>query len=46
VGSSTAACCIALADWTGGFCAYLNLAEGASGTATIESKTNVFAAVR
>jgi 1,4-dihydroxy-2-naphthoyl-CoA hydrolase len=37
---------IALADGTGGFCAYLNLPEGASGTATIESKTNVFAAVR
>ena len=37
---------IALADGTGGFCAYPNLPEGASGTATIESKTNVFAAVR
>jgi uncharacterized protein (TIGR00369 family) len=35
-----------LADSTGGFCAYLNLPEGASGTATIESKTNFFAPVR
>jgi len=35
-----------LADSTGGFCAYLNLPEGAVGTATIESKTNFFAAVR
>lgn len=35
-----------LADSTGGFCAFLNLPEGAAGTATIESKTNFFAAVR
>jgi 1,4-dihydroxy-2-naphthoyl-CoA hydrolase len=35
-----------LADSAGGFCAYLNLPEGASGTATIESKTNFFAPVR
>ena len=35
-----------LADNVGGFCAFLNLPEGASGTATIESKTNFFAAVR
>ena len=35
-----------LADSTGGFCAYLNLPAGAAGTATIESKTNFFAAVR
>ena len=35
-----------LADSTGGFCAYLNLPEGAAGTATIESKTNFFAPVR
>ena len=35
-----------LADSTGGFCAFLNLPEGATGTATIESKTNFFAAVR
>ena len=35
-----------LADNVGGFCAYLNLPEGAAGTATIESKTNFFAAVR
>ena len=35
-----------LADNTGGFCAYLNLPEGAAGTATIESKTNFFGPVR
>lgn len=35
-----------LADSTGGFCAFLNLPEGAAGTATIESKTNFFSAVR
>ena len=29
-----------LADECGGICAFLNLPEGASGTATIESKTN------
>ena len=32
-----------LADSTGGFCAFVNLPEGATGTATIESKTNFFA---
>ena len=37
---------MALADNAGGFCAFLNLPEGASGTATIESKTNFFAALR
>jgi uncharacterized protein (TIGR00369 family) len=35
-----------LADNVGGFCAFLNLPDGAGGTATIESKTNFFAAVR
>jgi len=35
-----------LADTTGAFCAFLNLPEGANGTATIESKTNFFRAVR
>jgi uncharacterized protein (TIGR00369 family) len=35
-----------LADSIGGFCAFLNLPEGAAGTATIESKTNFFAPVR
>ena len=35
-----------LADNVGGFCAFLNLPEHAAGTATIESKTNFFAAVR
>ena len=36
---------MALADSMGGMCAFLNLPEGA-GTATIESKTNFFRAVR
>lgn len=36
---------MALADGTGGWCAFLNLPEGA-GTATIESKTNLVRAVR
>jgi uncharacterized protein (TIGR00369 family) len=31
---------MALADGCGGVCAFLNLPEGAIGTATIESKTN------
>ena len=35
-----------LADSVGGLCAYLNLPEGATGTATVESKTNFFRAVR
>jgi uncharacterized protein (TIGR00369 family) len=35
-----------LADGLGGMCAYLNLPAGATGTATIESKTNFFRAVR
>jgi uncharacterized protein (TIGR00369 family) len=35
-----------LADNVGGFCAFLNLPQGSAGTATIESKTNFFAAVR
>lgn len=35
-----------LADAAGGLCAYLNLPEGASGTTTIESKTNFLRAVR
>ena len=37
---------MAVADSVGGLCAYLNLPRGASGTATIESKTNFFRAVR
>jgi uncharacterized protein (TIGR00369 family) len=37
---------MALADSAGGFCAFLNLPDGATGTATIESKTNFFRAVR
>jgi 1,4-dihydroxy-2-naphthoyl-CoA hydrolase len=34
------------ADTLGGICAFLNLPDGASGTATIESKTNFLRAVR
>jgi 1,4-dihydroxy-2-naphthoyl-CoA hydrolase len=37
---------MALADSAGGMCAFLNLPEGASGTSTIESKTNFVGAVR
>lgn len=37
---------MALADSAGGACALLNLPEDASGTATIESKTNFVGAVR
>jgi len=35
-----------LADTIGAYCAYLNLPDGSTATATIESKTNFFAAVR
>jgi uncharacterized protein (TIGR00369 family) len=35
-----------LADAAGGLLAFLNLPDGAAGTATIESKTNFFRAVR
>ena len=34
------------ADTAGAYCPFLILPEGAAGTATIESKTNFFAAVR
>ena len=37
---------MALADTCGGACAFLNLPDGASGTATIESKTNFLRGVR
>ena len=37
---------MALADSAGAYCAFLNLPDGATGTATIESKTNFFRAVR
>ena len=37
---------MALADSCGGVCAFLNLPEGAAGTATIESKTNFLRGVR
>jgi uncharacterized protein (TIGR00369 family) len=37
---------MALADSTGGACAFLNLPDGAAGTSTIESKTNFLGAVR
>jgi uncharacterized protein (TIGR00369 family) len=36
---------MALADTTGAVCAFLNLPEGAT-TATVESKTNLLAAIR
>jgi len=37
---------MALADTCGGVCAFLNLPEGAQGTATVESKTNFLRAGR
>ena len=37
---------MALADSAGGACAFANLPAGASGTSTIESKTNFLGAVR
>lgn len=37
---------MALADSAGGACAFLNLPRDASGTSTIESKTNFLGAVR
>jgi 1,4-dihydroxy-2-naphthoyl-CoA hydrolase len=37
---------MSLADAAGAYLAFLNLPDGASGTATIESKTNFFRAVR
>jgi 1,4-dihydroxy-2-naphthoyl-CoA hydrolase len=37
---------MALADTTGGACAYLNLPDGSAGTTTVESKTNFLRAVR
>ena len=37
---------MALADAAGGVCAFLNLPERATGTTTIESKTNFLRAVR
>lgn len=37
---------MALADSAGGACAFANLPDGATGTATIESKTNFLGAVR
>lgn len=36
---------MALADSCGGWCAYLNLPSGATGTVTVESKTNFLRAV-
>jgi len=36
---------MALADAAGGACAFFNLPEGATGTSTIESKTNFLGAV-
>jgi 1,4-dihydroxy-2-naphthoyl-CoA hydrolase len=37
---------MSLADTAGALCAFLNLPAGAEGTATVESKTNLLAAVR
>lgn len=37
---------MALADSAGGACAFANLPAGATGTSTIESKSNFFGAVR
>jgi 1,4-dihydroxy-2-naphthoyl-CoA hydrolase len=37
---------MAFADMLGGVCAFLNLPDGATLTATVESKTNFFRAVR
>ena len=37
---------MSLADAAGAYCAFLNLPDDATGTATIESKTNFFRAVR
>jgi 1,4-dihydroxy-2-naphthoyl-CoA hydrolase len=37
---------MALADTTGAVCAFLNLPDGATGTTTIESKTNFLRPVR
>ena len=37
---------MALGDTAGAYSAFLNLPDGATGTATIESKTNFFRAVR
>jgi uncharacterized protein (TIGR00369 family) len=37
---------MALADSTGGACAFLNLPAGSAGTTTVESKTNFLRAVR
>ena len=37
---------LGLADACGGLSAFLNLPEGATGTTTLESKTNLFKAVR
>jgi 1,4-dihydroxy-2-naphthoyl-CoA hydrolase len=37
---------MSLADTAGAVCAFLNLPEGAGGTTTVESKTNLLAAVK
>jgi uncharacterized protein (TIGR00369 family) len=37
---------MSLADTAGAICAFLNLPDGATGTTTVESKTNLLAAVR
>ena len=39
-------CALPISDSAGGACAFLNLPDGAGGTATIESKTNFLASTR
>lgn len=45
-GAMHGAVLMGLADACGGFAAFLNLPDGATGTTTLESKTNLFSAVR
>ncbi|MBV9170387.1 MAG: PaaI family thioesterase [Chloroflexi bacterium] len=46
VGTMHGGAIMALADSIGGYCAFLNLPDGAAGTTTIESKTNFLRPVR
>ncbi len=45
-GSMHGGAIMSLADTAGAVCAFLNLPDGAAGTTTIESKTNLLAPVR
>ena len=45
-GSMHGGALMGLADSLGGLCAYLNLPAGSTATATVESKTNFFRAVK